>query len=43
MFDWITKPYIKWNFLDNTLACIETIIIFIFVVFIIELISNLKK
>lgn len=23
MFDWISKPFIEWNFIDNFIACVS--------------------
>lgn len=41
MFDWITKPYIKWNVIDSIICSAEVIILFVLITIIICVIAEI--
>lgn len=41
MFDWITKPYIQWNFIDSIICIAEVLILFIMVLIIVGAIQDI--
>jgi hypothetical protein len=47
MFDWLTKPYMQWTFIDNLLSTIEIAIISILIIiigfYIVELKDKIKN
>ena len=47
MFDWITKPYIQWNFIDRIISLAEVIILFVVITIIaytiVDIIEKLRE
>lgn len=42
MFDWLTKPYMQWTFIDGLISGIEILILSLLILFIAGKILELK-
>lgn len=43
MFDWLTKPYIQWNFIDSIIYSVELLLLIAIVFSVICMIINIKE